>query len=319
MPGRLLDWLGQGDYADRPAAADVNGTGPGQLGIPLGSCVLYFASDTNVLSIFDEPAVDWFEIDMAAVSGLAFETLPDVDWSTPPTDGQVFVWDTGSSKLVPYTIPALPTLLYNTAEELQDAVGAMFANGTGITAAYNDGTGMIDLNVTITQYTDELAQDALAGAFAAGTHTGITVTYDDVGNAFDFALTYAVASDIFEGADATLVISPAELIAAMDPTSVTYAATIPLDLDTGFNFEIGTLTGDLLLDNPTNDKEGQSGVIWVKQDGTGGRTVTFGTDWRFPGGAAANPVPENPNDETTIAYICKGGLIYATVSGDFIA
>lgn len=41
-----------------------------------------------------------------------------------------------------------------------------------------------------TTYTDEMAQDAIAAAFAAGVDTGITITYDDVANSFAFAVAY---------------------------------------------------------------------------------------------------------------------------------
>lgn len=62
--------------------------------------------------------------------------------------------------------------------------------------------------------------------------------------------------------------------------SVAYAASIALDLNTGYNFAIGTLTGNITLSNPTNAKPGQSGYIRLVQDGTGGRTITFGTNWK---------------------------------------
>lgn len=173
MGGRLLDWLGQGNAADRPAAIDVPTL------VPANSAVFFYAKDTKILSVYDEADSDWYEIDAAALSTLSFETLPDVDWSTPPTDGQVFEWDTGTAKLV-------PTSLYvKTQEEFQDAVGAMGVNGTGTTFVYDDGAGTFKFDCTITQYTDELAQDAIGAAFAAGTHVGLTITYDDVGNVFD--------------------------------------------------------------------------------------------------------------------------------------
>lgn len=44
-------------------------------------------------------------------------------------------------------------------------------------------------------YTDENAQDALAAAFAAGSHTGITITYNDGSNSFDFAATGSYTSE----------------------------------------------------------------------------------------------------------------------------
>lgn len=56
---------------------------------------------------------------------------------------------------------------------------AAFTAGTGITIS----TGTIA--TTITQYTDELAQDASASLFTNGTHTGISYTYNDASNKID--------------------------------------------------------------------------------------------------------------------------------------
>ena len=51
-----------------------------------------------------------------------------------------------------------------------------------------DATGTIALTSQLpTQYTDELAQDAAATALAAGTHTNITVTYNDNANSISLA------------------------------------------------------------------------------------------------------------------------------------
>ena len=48
---------------------------------------------------------------------------------------------------------------------------------------YTSATGVI--STTLTQYTDELAQDAAASLFTGGTHTGITYTYNDASNKID--------------------------------------------------------------------------------------------------------------------------------------
>jgi hypothetical protein len=59
------------------------------------------------------------------------------------------------------------------------------------TITLKDGTGTLAFTSDLpTQYTDELAQDAAAAALAAGTHTNITVTYND--NANSISLTGAV-------------------------------------------------------------------------------------------------------------------------------
>ena len=63
------------------------------------------------------------------------------------------------------------------------------------------------------------------------------------------------------------------------------AATIALDMGTFINGTV-TLGGNRTLGNPTNPKVGQSGWIAITQDGTGSRTLAYGTNWEFASGAA---------------------------------
>jgi hypothetical protein len=65
--------------------------------------------------------------------------------------------------------------------------------------------------------------------------------------------------------------------------SLTDAANISTDLALSNNFQV-TLGGNRILDNPTNDGISQSGSIFIIQDGTGSRTLSYGTDWKFAGG-----------------------------------
>jgi hypothetical protein len=67
--------------------------------------------------------------------------------------------------------------------------------------------------------------------------------------------------------------------------ALTDAATIAVDLSTGINFSV-TLGGNRTLGNPTNTKVGQTGMIRVTQDGTGGRTLAFASNYKFAGGTA---------------------------------
>ena len=64
-----------------------------------------------------------------------------------------------------------------------------------------------------------------------------------------------------------------------------YASTITLDFKTGNNFTT-TLTGNTTFANPTTLVAGQSGVIFIIQDNTGGRTAAFGSYWDFSDGTA---------------------------------
>ena len=68
-------------------------------------------------------------------------------------------------------------------------------------------------------------------------------------------------------------------------TTLTSAATITPDFDDNVNFQV-TLGTNATLANPSNLTVGQSGVIHVIQDGTGSRTLSFGSYFKFPGGTA---------------------------------
>ena len=68
-------------------------------------------------------------------------------------------------------------------------------------------------------------------------------------------------------------------------TVLTDGATITPDFAVTNNYSV-TLGGNRTLANPTNITAGQSGSIFVSQDGTGSRTLAYGTNWDFAGGTA---------------------------------
>jgi len=70
------------------------------------------------------------------------------------------------------------------------------------------------------------------------------------------------------------------------PASVTYASSLALNMNNGNNFKVSPLTGNLTLANPSAmaSATGQSGSVWLRQDGTGSRSVSFGSMWKFAGG-----------------------------------
>ena len=91
-------------------------------------------------------------------------------------------------------------------------------------------------------------------------------------------------------------------------TTLTDAATIAVDMDDNNNFKV-TLGGSRTLGNPTNVVPGQTGFIEVIQDGTGSRTLSYGSNYRFVGGSA-------PTLTTTAS--AKDVLAYAVLSDDKI-
>jgi len=91
-------------------------------------------------------------------------------------------------------------------------------------------------------------------------------------------------------------------------TALTDGATITPDFAVANNFSV-TLGGNRTLANPTNLTAGASGCIWITQDGTGSRTLAYGSQWDFTGGTA-------PTLTTTAAAVdC---LVYSVQSSSRI-
>jgi hypothetical protein len=74
--------------------------------------------------------------------------------------------------------------------------------------------------------------------------------------------------------------------AAVGPiVALTDASSIATNLALSNNYSV-TLAGNRTLANPTNTVAGQSGSIFVTQDGTGSRTLAYGTNFKFVAGTA---------------------------------
>jgi len=68
-------------------------------------------------------------------------------------------------------------------------------------------------------------------------------------------------------------------------TALTSATTVTIDMANSNNFSC-TMAHNITFANPSNDTAGQSGSIFLTQDGTGSRTASWGSDWDFIGGTA---------------------------------
>jgi hypothetical protein len=68
-------------------------------------------------------------------------------------------------------------------------------------------------------------------------------------------------------------------------SGLTDGTTITPDFALANNYSV-TLAGNRTLANPTNITAGQSGSIFISQDGTGSRTLAYGTYYDFIGGTA---------------------------------
>lgn len=96
------------------------------------------------------------------------------------------------------------------------------------------------------------------------------------------------------------------------PTTLSSGATIALDLSTGPNF-ILALNTNTTLNNPSNATTGMSGRITVVQDATGSRTMSFSSQYKWPGGTPQT-LTTSANAIDVISYYVLGtGLILVDI------
>ena len=77
-----------------------------------------------------------------------------------------------------------------------------------------------------------------------------------------------------------------------------------------------TLGQNTLFAAPSNQAVGQSGSIFITQDGTGGRTLSFNSAYKFVGGTAPT-LSTGANAVDRLDYVVKASnVIHAVVSLD---
>ena len=86
-------------------------------------------------------------------------------------------------------------------------------------------------------------------------------------------------------------------------TGLTSATTITIDMSTTNNHSV-TLAHNTTFANPSNQVAGQSGSIFITQDGTGSRTAAWAANWKWKGGTA-------PTLSTTAAAVDRIDYIIA--------
>jgi len=86
-------------------------------------------------------------------------------------------------------------------------------------------------------------------------------------------------------------------------TTLTDGATVTPDFAASNNYTL-TLGGNRTIANPTNLTAGQSGSIFLVQDGTGSRTAAWGSYWEFAGGTAPT-LTTDANAVDRVDYIVR--------------
>jgi hypothetical protein len=145
------------------------------------------------------------------------------------------------------------------AAALYAALARQIAAGTGLS-----GGGDLSADRTLT-----VAYGTSAGTAAQGNDSRITGAEQSANKG---------AASGYASLNSATRVPAAQLGQA--PSTLTDASTVATDASVSNQFRV-TLGGNRTLGNPTNGVDGQL-VMWsIKQDGTGSRTITLDTKFRF--------------------------------------
>ena len=106
--------------------------------------------------------------------------------------------------------------------------------------------------------------------------------------------------------DSANTFTKAQVVALATPV---FASTMTLDLSLSNSFSF-TATSDFTLVNPSNVVAGGIYYIIVKQDATGGRQITFDSNFKFRG--VTPTLSPDPNATDVIAVVATGSTFLAT-------
>jgi hypothetical protein len=120
---------------------------------------------------------------------------------------------------------------------------------------------------------------------------------------------FASAASIRAGSSTSSALTPGDTYNALAEVTLSDAATIGVDLSAFINARV-TLGGNRTLANPTNPKIGQGGYIAFVQDGSGSRTLTFGSSWKRAGGAPILSVAPGAIDIVVYQVIAANYILY---------
>ncbi len=207
--------------------------------------------------------------------------------------------------------------------------GIFKADGTGTSVGLNVGSGKV---LVVTGTATLPAAATLGGATAVSvsgtqTLTNKTLTSPTINGGTISGITDLAVADGGTGASdaagarsnlgaAALAVAQSFTAAQRGSiTALTDGATITPDFAAANNFSV-TLGGNRTLANPSNLTAGQSGVIVITQDGTGGRTLAFGSNWKFAAGTAPTLTTTAAAVDVLAYYVESSSRITARLIGD---
>lgn len=172
-----------------------------------------------------------------------------------------------------------------TRDQVAAAVG-LNPRAIRLIEALGDDIGL--LQQLIQQIQDDLAAIGTPGDFSSNTATAIVdelVLFADTTGKLGKRATGTGYAKLAAGVLATLTANQVRADLGEKVVALSDGATILIDASLANNFRV-TLGGNRTLGNPLNLIDGQVFNVRILQDGTGGRTLAYGSMFKFPGGTA---------------------------------
>ena len=260
--------------------------------------------NTNVIDLIDD-AIAGYEIVSVSSTGI---TLTDNQGSTDQSRNAALEFAGTLTANVTITVPAEEKTYFvreNTTGSF--AVQMKTVGGTALTLSQGVNT-FVACNGTSIYRIDTPTSVA---SFTANTLTATSISTSVLSSSIITVNTSATFQQVsVEGAltvvGATALNSTVSLGAAAIGILVSSNATgdTTLNLQNGNFFKL-TLTGNTSVTTPTNIAPGQSGIIYLIQDGTGGRSVSFSDVWNFSSGVTVTPTSVADSVDL-ISYFVRG-------------
>ena len=164
-----------------------------------------------------------------------------------------------------------------------------------------------------TPLTEENVEDFVGGMVTGNTETGITVTYEDGDGTLDFVVDDATKLPLAGGTiTGPLVINDS---VAVEITAATSSTGITLDFGASCHHSV-TLAHNTAFADPSNEVAGQSGSIIITQDGTGSRTASWNSAFKWTGGTAPTLTTAGNAVDRIDYLVVAAGNIHAVASLD---
>ena len=197
---------------------------------------------------------------------------------------------------------------YSVKGKVQIGSNIQVSNGV-ISLPIGNGTtpGIVKINTTVGL---SVSNGVVSAVLANGTSTLGVVKIGDTNNLSCTAGTLDVGPNIAKK-DSANTFTKAQAVALANPT---FASTMSLDFSQSNSFSF-TATSDFTLANPSNVVEGGVYSIIVKQDATGGRLITWGSNFKFRGFAPLLSTAPNAVDIITVIATASGFLATEVYKG----